>query len=89
MMSYTPDPAVVAAFDLIANHNYSAQHAAQTTGCTDRALRDYLTNRGERGFPTPRSLLPASPLHVASPVRASRIASTAPRGPANPRPICG
>ncbi|WP_426705060.1 hypothetical protein [Corynebacterium auriscanis] len=47
-MSYTPDPAVVAAFDLIANHNYSAQHAAQTTGCTDRALRDYITSHGAR-----------------------------------------
>lgn len=48
MMSYTPDPAVVAAFDLIANHRYSALHAAQATGCTDRALRDYITSQGAR-----------------------------------------
>ncbi|WP_282940502.1 hypothetical protein [Corynebacterium auriscanis] len=61
-MSYTPDPAVVAVFDLIANHRHSALHAAQATGCTERALRDYLTNRGEfPGAGLPYSPLPAQP----------------------------
>lgn len=47
-MSYTPDPAVVAAFDLIAAHRYSVLHACQATGCAERALRDYIKSQGVR-----------------------------------------